>query len=93
MTDWLLAAILVVVAAAAVAELARRVGAGRHLHRRRVVVNLRSGNAVGGVITSSVGRYYTVSDAQIHELGQPAPVPADGAIVIAKDHVDYVQVL
>jgi hypothetical protein len=63
--------------------------ARRYVVRRRVVVNLRTGTAVSGVVTEVRGPLLIVRDATVHDGDQAAP--ADGEIVIDRANVDYVQ--
>lgn len=63
--------------------------ARRYIVHRRVVVNLRTGTAVSGVVTSVRGPLLIVRDATVHDGEQAAP--ADGEIVIDRANVDYVQ--
>ena len=63
--------------------------ARRYIVRRRVVVNLRTGTGVSGVITDVRGPLLIVRDATVHDGDQAAP--ADGEVVIDRANVDYVQ--
>lgn len=81
-------AVLVVLALAAVAG-ASWWRARRYLVHRRVVVNLRTGTAVSGVITEVRGPLLIMRDATVHDGDQAAP--ADGEIVVDRANVDYVQ--
>lgn len=63
--------------------------ARRLVVHRRVVVNLRTGTAVSGVITGIRGPLLIIRDATVHDGDQAAP--ADGEIVIDRANVDYVQ--
>ncbi|BAD54882.1 hypothetical protein [Nocardia farcinica] len=64
----------------------------RYVAHRRVVVNLRTGTAVEGVITRTRGRILVVRDATVHSDGGSAS-PADGEIVLDRGNVDYIQAL
>lgn len=81
-------AVLVVLALAAVAG-ASWWRARRYLVHRRVVVNLRTGTAVSGVITDVRGPLLIIRDATVHDGDQAAP--ADGEVVVDRANVDYVQ--
>jgi hypothetical protein len=59
----------------------------------RVMVNLTTGKAVEGVLLDERGPLLIVKNAVLHEPGAPAPVPMDGAVVIERSRVDFVQVL
>ncbi|MCQ4119876.1 hypothetical protein [Rhodococcus tibetensis] len=91
MSTWICAAVaivaLVVLSAAA---LAPHLSYRRLLIHRRVVVNLRSGNAIAGIVTKSTPKVVIVRDAVVHEHGV-APAPADGEILIERDHIDFIQ--
>lgn len=78
--------VVLLVAAAAGASWWR---ARRYVVHRRVVVNLRTGTAVSGVVTGIRGPLLLVRDATVHDGDQAAP--ADGVIVVDRANVDYVQ--
>lgn len=63
--------------------------------RRRVVVNIDTGAgdtaAVSGILWERSGRHLIIRDAVVHTGGQS--VPADGDVIIDRDHVLYVQAL
>ncbi|WP_237341852.1 hypothetical protein [Williamsia soli] len=61
------------------------------LIKRRVVVNLKSGTAVAGVIVGDDPERLTLKGVEVIEPGATAPTPADGEILIDRDHVDYIQ--
>lgn len=60
--------------------------------RRRVVVSLKTGISVSGVLWAKRGSIIILKRAEILEAGRP-PTPADGEIVIESENVDFVQVL
>ncbi len=64
----------------------------RFLVHRRVVVNLRSGRAVEGVITAQDGPLLCVKDARLHEPGAE-PSRVDGEVVVERSQVDFIQAL
>lgn len=64
----------------------------RFVVRRRVVVNLRSGRAVEGVVVAQDGPLLIVKDARIHEPGTE-PSPVDGEVVVERSQVDFIQAL
>lgn len=61
------------------------------LLNRTVLVNLQSGNAVGGVVTCDGRDRLVLRGATVHEPGSD-PVPADGEVHIERTHVDFIQV-
>lgn len=84
-----LLAVLVALAAGATAVLA-----APHLvamRRQRVIVNLRSGPALTGVVLRDWGRRIELGDARLHEAGESRPL--DGRAVVWKTNVAFVQVL
>ncbi|MEU1526365.1 hypothetical protein ABZ413_29630 [Nocardia rhamnosiphila] len=62
-----------------------------YVARRRVIVNLKTGSAIAGVITKWRGPFYVLRDASVHEGDQSAP--ADGEVLVDKSNVDYIQAL
>ena len=58
---------------------------------RRVVVNLKSGTAITGVVTTETAERLILKSAAVIEPGASAPTPADGEILVDRDHVDYIQ--
>lgn len=65
--------------------------ARRLAFRRRVLVSLRSGSAVTGVLWARRGRTLVLKSAELLEPGSAA-VPMDGDVVLDRDQVEYVQV-
>lgn len=61
------------------------------LRRARVIVNLRSGPALTGVVLRDWGRRIELGDARLHEAGESRPL--DGRAVVWKSNVAFVQVL
>lgn len=61
--------------------------------QRRVVVNLKSGTAICGVVTEQKRKFCVVRDAEVIEPGVRTPTRADGAIVIGRNEIDYIQLL
>lgn len=59
---------------------------------RRVLIALRSGCAVSGVLTQVAGPLFIVQGATVHEVNA-APAEADGQIVVDAANVDYVQIV
>lgn len=70
---------------------ASRYGDRKVLARRRVIVNLRSGQAVEGVVTHFGPEVVIVADAQVYESGTTSPVPAVGDIVLDRSNVAFTQ--
>ncbi|QHB37233.1 RNA binding protein [Gordonia phage Gudmit] len=58
---------------------------------QRVVINLKSGTTVIGVVTAKKRTFCIVRDAEIVEPGSH-PVPADGEVLVEKAHIDYIQI-
>lgn len=65
--------------------------ARRLVARRRVLVNLRSGRALNGVMWARRGRTLVLAQVELIEPGSP-PVPMDGRVVLDRDQVEFVQV-
>lgn len=89
--EWIALVLLVLLAAL--------VGAGlwsvrpwRLVKARRVVVNLRSGQAIQGLLVRQSGPLLFLAEAQLHE-GNNSPVPIDGQAVIERPGVDFIQIL
>lgn len=64
--------------------------AWRSLVARRVVVNLKNGAAVDGVLVARQGPLLRVREAVLHG-GSDDPAPLDGEIVIERSEVEYLQ--
>ena len=62
------------------------------LENRAVLVNLLSGNALGGVCVHDTDRTLTLRGVTVHEPGAD-PAPADGEILIDRINVDFIQLL
>lgn len=84
----LLAVLVVVALAALVVVVAPHV---RAVRRQRVIVNLRSGPSLTGVVLRDWGARIELGDAQLHDAGQARPL--DGRAVAWKTNVEFVQVL
>jgi hypothetical protein len=63
----------------------------RFVVHRRVIVNLRSGSAVSGVLVAQRGGLLFLRNATLHEQGQQVPV--DGEAVLERGQVDWIQAL
>lgn len=59
---------------------------------RKVMIQLRSGTAIEGLVTQKIGDSFVLKGATVHEQGVPAQ-PADGEIVVEAAHIDYTQLL
>ena len=84
----LLLAVLIVLIAAA----AWSVRPWRLVKARRVVVNLRSGQAIQGLLVRQSGPLLFLAEAELHE-GPNNPVPLDGQAVVERQTVDFIQML
>lgn len=62
-----------------------------HVVRRRVVITLKSGTSVMGVVTSAKRSFCLVRDASVMERGGQ-PMPADGEVLVEREHIDYIQI-
>lgn len=67
-------------------------GGWRLVKARRVVVNLRSGQAIGGLLVRRQGPLLFIAEARLFD-GDSDPVPVDGQAVIERSVVDFIQVL
>lgn len=59
----------------------------------RVLVSLRSGPSISGILVRARGPLLIVAGASLHEEGAPGPVALDGETVIERGNVAFVQVL
>jgi hypothetical protein len=84
-------AVLLLAAAAAV-YLLRPWWAWRPLLARRVVVNLKTGRAISGVLVRRAGDLLFIRDAVALEPGAE-PAAADGEAVVARADIDFIQAL
>lgn len=57
-----------------------------------MIVNLRTGKAIEGVLTRKAGPLLELRQAKLHEPGRP-PLPMDGTIVVERSNVDFTQVV
>lgn len=64
----------------------------RLVKARRVVVNLRSGQAIQGLLVRQSGPLLFIAQAALHE-GPNDPVPLDGEAVIERQTIDFIQML
>ena len=64
----------------------------RLVKARRVVVNLRSGQAIQGLLVRQSGPLLFLAEAQLLE-GNSNPVPIDGQAVVERPGIDFIQIL
>lgn len=64
----------------------------RLVKARRVVVNLRSGQAIEGLLVKQEGPLLFIAEARLHEGGEN-PVPIDGQAVLERPNIDFIQIL
>lgn len=83
---------VVLLAAAAAVYLLRPWWAWRPLLARRVVVNLKTGRAISGVLVRRSGDLLFIRDAVALEPGAE-PAAADGEAVVARADIDFIQAL
>lgn len=63
----------------------------RLVKARRVVVNLRSGQAIEGLLVKQEGPLLFLAEARLHE-GSENPVPIDGQAVVERPNIDFIQI-
>lgn len=63
--------------------------AWRRVETRRVVVNLKSGQAVDGYLIRRRGSLLFLRDGNLHEGTDP--VPLDGEVIIDRAEIDFIQ--
>lgn len=59
---------------------------------RRVVVNLKSGRAIDGLLVRRSGGLLFLKNAVLHEP-DAEPVPLDGEAVVERSQIDFIQAL
>lgn len=62
------------------------------LELRRLLVNLKSGEAIAGLVKSEDARVLVLVDATLHARGE-SPVALDGEAIIDLDNVAFAQAL
>ena len=90
----LLIVALVIVALLAVllgALVVRDLGAWRTVTGRRVVLNLKTGRAVDGLLVRRTGDLLFLRQAVALEPGAE-PAPVDGEVVVLRGEIDFIQV-
>lgn len=65
----------------------------RYVIRRTVLVNLKSGNAIQGVIVRQSGPLLVLKSASLHAVGMSDPTPLDGEAIVRVDDVDFIQAI
>lgn len=89
--EYLVPALAVFVAAALAGSPAwLQLLAWRHVEARRIVVNLKSGQAIDGHLIRRRGPLLFIRNANLHE-GTGDPVPLDGEVIIDRSEVDFIQ--
>lgn len=81
---------VLVIAGGVTVHVVDTVWARRLIVRRRVLVNLRSGKAITGVLWARRGRTLVLKSAELLEPGS-APVQLDGDVILDRDQVEFVQ--
>lgn len=62
------------------------------LVRRKVVVNVDTGQAFEGILWKRSGPLLILRNTTLHERGAQ-PQPIDGEVVVERHHVEFIQVL
>lgn len=81
--------VLVIVAAVGL-HIFDRVWARRLMVRRKVLVSLRSNQALVGVLWARRGRVLVLRGAELHDVGGAVTV-MDGDVIVDRDEIEYVQ--
>lgn len=90
--EWIALVLAVALAAAAGAGWLLYAAPWRLVRARRVVVNLRSGQAIEGLLVRQSGPLLFIAEARLHE-GGGNPAPIDGQAVIERQTIDFIQIL
>jgi hypothetical protein len=90
--EWIALALLVLMAAVMAGLVWSVTGPWRLVKARRVVVNLKSGQAIQGLLVRQSGPLLFLAEAQLHE-GNNNPVPIDGQAVVERPGIDFIQIL
>ncbi|MGC5249504.1 hypothetical protein ACPXB3_21570 [Gordonia sp. DT219] len=59
---------------------------------QRVVLNLKSGTAICGVVTEQKRKFCVVRDAEVIDPGARTPTRADGEVIVGRHEIDYIQI-
>lgn len=65
----------------------------KKLVRRRVVVNLKSGDAIAGVLWEGDKTLITLYDASFHEASDQQGKKMDGASVVLLSEIKFIQIV
>lgn len=60
---------------------------------RRLLVNLKSGDAIDGVLLRQSGNVLVFGAAEHYAASGRSPVPMQGEVIIDRDNIAYAQVL
>jgi hypothetical protein len=90
--EWIAIALLVLMGAVSARLWWASASSWRLVKARRVVVNLRSGQAIEGLMVRQSGALLFLAEARLHE-GSDNPVPIDGQAVIERPTIDFIQML
>jgi len=90
--EWIALALLALMAALVGGFVWAAVRPWRLVKARRVVVNLRSGQAIDGLLTRQQGPLLFLSEARLLE-GSDQPTMIDGQAVIERQTIDFIQML
>lgn len=90
--NWIITGAAVIAALALVVLVVRPLWADsrRTVVRRRVLVNLKSGTAISGVVTKSTGVELIIRDGVLHQR-DGVQSPADGELIVERADVDFIQ--
>jgi len=88
--DYLSPVLAVLVAAVLAGPAWSQLLAWRAVQSRRVVVNLKSGQAIDGHLVRRRGPLLFIRNAHLHE-GPGDPAALDGEVVIDRAEVDFIQ--
>lgn len=92
LSDAVTAGLLLVAVLVAAVPLGRDLAAYRRtVVRRRVIVNLKSGEALAGVIVEHRGPLLVLAEVELLSA-EASPIRVDGGAVIERSNVSFVQV-
>lgn len=86
-------AVLSVVAALAVGGLVvcfYQAAAWRRVRARRIIVNLKSGQSLDGVLIRQVGQLLFLREAMLLGAGDN-PIQIDGEVIVERSEIDFIQ--
>lgn len=90
--EWIALALLVLMAAGAGGFVWSSTRPWRLVKARRVVLNLRSGQAIDGLLVRQEGPLLFIAEASLHEGGEN-PTLIDGQAVVERHTIDFIQML